>query len=155
MNALNKICFYTLAVSFVLLRSENSFAKVCVTGMKPGSSSSLEFSQYAAMDFGEDARIYQASLTCQDLQGFKNGLRAMMYTFNMTRLAQACGPAGIPVAVGMFSVGAVLYTVDLVVNMLPCEDKTKDETENLMKKEICQALRDQGVACDPSKMIRN
>lgn len=159
MHALNRFCFSILSICFVLLVSETSFAKVCVTGMKAGGSSSssnaMEFDQFAAFGYGEEAVLHQASLTCQDLQATKLGLRAMLYTFTLARLGLACGPAGIPVAVGMFSAGAVLYTAELVVNSIPCEDKSKEEIEATMKREICQALRDQGIQCDPNKMVRN
>ena len=145
-----KIIFSTLVTLLCLFTPiDEAQARACLTSLKqidqPSSASSY-ITYYDAQ--------YSSGLSCKELDGWKMGLKAASYTFNVTGLALACTEIGIPVAVGMFGVGFVLYSAELVVDNLPCRSDSKEETERLVRQEVCLALEEQGFACNPQTLRR-
>lgn len=140
----------TLSALYLTFSPSLSRADVCISDFKKVESST-RLSYY---DAAEEARLYQAGLTCQELAAWQMGLKAASYTFNVVGLGLACTQVGTPVSIGMFGVGYVLYSADLIVSSLPCESGTQAETEGLIRKEVCKALTAQGIECDPKAIRR-
>lgn len=136
-----------VAVFSFLVLAQSALAGSCVTGFHSGDA--------AALGAGDDVAVVElASLSCQDLSRTKLGLKAASYVFNLTGLGLACTQVGVPVSVGMFTAGFVLYTADLIVESLPCEDDAGPKTEKLVREEVCRTLTAQGIACNPNSLQR-
>jgi hypothetical protein len=149
--------FSLLLLTALLLVSKPSLsnANACITDFKKMENNGV-VSQLdgAYSDKFDGAQLYQAALSCQDLKAWKMGLKAATYTFNLTALAFACTEVGVPVSVGMFGVGSAIYTAELVIDSIPCEDSAKEDSEALVRDEVCKALAEQGIACDSAKLER-
>jgi hypothetical protein len=150
-----KFVGFVLIVLSMWFTGERAEARACLTSLNPGGSEgvALNFTPQGAV--GVDSVILKSgNLSCQELDAWKMGLKAATYTFNIASLGLACTAVGAPVSVGMFGVGFVLYTAELVVDSLPCDDGQNEKNEQLIRNEVCLALEAQGIACDPHLLQR-
>ncbi len=150
-----KFVSFVLIVLSVWFSSERAEARACLTSLNPGGSegATLNYTPHGMMGV-DGALLKSGSLSCQELDAWKMGLKAATYTFNIASLGLACTAVGAPVSVGMFGVGFVLYTAELVVDSLPCDDGQTEKNEQLIRQEVCAALEAQGIVCDPHLLQR-
>lgn len=96
------------------------------------------------------AEVHLAKLhpSCQTLDRISTGLQATSIAFSVGGLYAACTGVGIPATVALEGGALGLQGLDLIVGMLPCEDRVRDaEIKALAEQVVCEELARQGIGC--------
>jgi hypothetical protein len=160
MKSLLILVFMIVSVGTQAQEPANSYTYIdggyaCLKPSKVGALKSQYQALNAGYEFGFESAEFAYTSTkvrCESMSSIRNKIEGVTVLLSVSSAVLACTAVGAPVAAQIAVAAAGSTALHFVLGQIPCEDKSDEKINQMVKERTCEVLETNGIACDPNRV---